>query len=563
MPRHCSAVGCNSRDTREARKSGITFHRLPKRGNPRRALWIINSHRKGPKGQGSWDPQSDYVYFCSRHFTAESFELPGVSGYRRVKEDAVPTIFETFSGRAGRKTQRRRSKATDEGARSRTKGSAARDVMDSEEIQIIVVAKQEKDSGDICKNSSKEAEPVGSSELPQSSLQDCQSAEEAGSGPSRSPPSPRPPSPSRYMRRLPPPPGFYLPKEHSYALLCPLVWRKRYDRAIDSLQKALRVLGTARRRENRLRLALLRLRESHLKSLVRMQEGGRSRDGRGGPGKVGVSQRGGGAARPGGPEDVEAEGTSEDLELSGEETRMWKSSVRPAARRAAGEEEEGCCFYCGRGGREDDGFRESGTRDRQRANSEDPGDKEDCKRGKRPSKRGRGQRSTEERADTATPANECFIYYSPVADGQDHTEVVSLEFLPAQVESGSEGPADFHDKRPLPLHTPAETDVTPQPAFASVAVQEAVAATYQLIQTSPALPQGVVLLPVVHGGERSSLTFTGLLEHADAQAIIVSGDQHAARQSNVRAAVVSRDVKERLKEHLEGFQLQLSNEFMD
>lgn len=160
------------------------------------------------------------------------------------------------------------------------------------------------------------------------------------------PPVSRPLSPSRYMRRLPPPPGFYLSKEHSYAQLCPLLWRRRYDQAIDCLEKALRQLHAARRRENRLRSTVLRLRDKRLKQALLV-----SRDGfknRGSWASGGGKRRGKGGSNQ---EESETDTKSEDtgvfedrcedqIELAGHflpDTNSWS------------EEEKGHCFYCGRG----------------------------------------------------------------------------------------------------------------------------------------------------------------------------------------------------------------------
>ncbi|XP_057683819.1 THAP domain-containing protein 7-like isoform X2 [Corythoichthys intestinalis] len=243
MPRHCSAGGCKSRDNRETRNAGITFHKLPKEAS-RRNLWISNSHRSD-----FWDPQTDFVYFCSKHFKPESFELTSCSGIRRLREDAFPTVFDSSSAKSYKWLGEVLN--PEDGKVSHEHNTDKCQTLDESTNQTSLDAKETNEEPD---GSSHEAGEDGEQLSPRRKT------------PSPPPASPtRSVSPSRYMRRLPPRPGFYLPKEHSYALLCPLLWRRRYDKAVDYLEKTLRQLHAARRRESRLRSSLLRLRDRQQK----------------------------------------------------------------------------------------------------------------------------------------------------------------------------------------------------------------------------------------------------------------------------------------------------------
>ncbi|KAM9306448.1 THAP domain-containing protein 7 [Pholidichthys leucotaenia] len=290
MPRNCSVGGCKSRDNHEARSAGITFHKLPKLAS-RRKLWISNSLRGD-----CWDPQSDFVYFCSKHFTPESFEKTGCSGTRRLKEDAVPSAFD-FSAKH-KKT------------RTQHKDIPVRKAPSSDVDNII----QEETTQSQTTEDPTALTSTAAQEDHENVLQLSQEPSELGHV-SPPPLESRPVSPSRFMRRLPPPPGFYLSKEHSYAQHCPLLWRRRYDQAIDSLEKALSQLHAARRRESRLRSTVLRLRDKQVKHMALASLNGRKNRGNWTPG-----------------------GDKRGRDLEDRQVDQMVS-----------EEERGYCLYCGRG----------------------------------------------------------------------------------------------------------------------------------------------------------------------------------------------------------------------
>uniref|UniRef100_A0A9J8AGV1 THAP domain containing 7 n=1 Tax=Cyprinus carpio carpio TaxID=630221 RepID=A0A9J8AGV1_CYPCA len=589
MPRHCSAVGCKSRDTKDIRKSGTTFHRLPKKGNPRRTSWIINSRRKGPEGKGQWDPQSGFIYFCSKHFTPDSFELSGVSGYRRLKDDAIPTVFEIQphgGGDAGKCATKRRGRPRNVDKHISVKNSTNNEDSENQEIfnnEAVVqkVAENECEKGE-GEDKHGQPPPQPSSEAPQTSeemsLDDQQ--------PSPQPP-PRPPSPSCYMRRLPPPPGFYLPKEHNYAQLCPLVWRKRYDKAIDSLEKALRLLSAARRRENRLRHALLRLRENRLRStLFRTRDGPKGKEARGGRFSSWAAQKGQGAKVERG-RNLEAleESANDEIDLLAE---GWNGQVQTKGK-VTGEEEEGCCFYCGR---DNEGNKVSGYKE---ATSETS------------------------RTDVAPVEQQSYyLYYCESAENEDTMQVVSMELLSTEEETSLELHNNTEAIQQLALlHPQTDMHTAPGPVQYSTTLQET-SAPFQLQQIQVLQPQQGLLLSDLVTKEKSDMEqeqqFFWVQEGTDDHVLLMPVPAEARESNRVDVEAVietvqpqvileryqskdaeerdgltvkcdsavltamgwengqlshqsdlrpTGDVRERLKEHLEGFQLQLSSEFID
>uniref|UniRef100_A0A3B3RX68 THAP domain containing 7 n=1 Tax=Paramormyrops kingsleyae TaxID=1676925 RepID=A0A3B3RX68_9TELE len=630
MPRHCSAAGCKSRDTRETRKAGITFHRLPKRGSSRRTQWILNSQRKDPQGKGQWDPQSHFIYFCSKHFTPESFELSGVSGYRRLKEDALPTVFETFSRQKGAGMGTKPLPSANSPLPSSFSQSSPHT------SQVLLPPSESAPS------SSQIAAPFPT---------DPQSAS-----------SPQPPSPSRYMKRLPPPPGFHLPREHSYAQLCPSVWRKRYDRAIDSLEKTLRLLNAARRRETRLRHTLLRLREDRLRqTLLNLRGGAKWKESRD---RVKQSLHGGIRERA----DRALNLFDDEAEDSGE----WGGYPQSSSTRT--KEKMGYCFYCGRGQKQLGDLEEgsSGTSEKVKEVLEDK-DGSQCRETDEKNQHDQESRVTtqntgrtqEKIADTGTEACCYYYYYSGCTGEQEGNAVEDVQIVTMELPQGWQLSPQQQQAQPVQpqaatlksvsqtgalqelcrLQVPLQPEKPNQKYLTSslstgslqavspsqdlhllqsmrlelhkpqVQMQQ-VELVHQGLTTQPRVfvmdsegqvgvgtedqqvfwvqedRDGHLLLVPVPGEDVRKSTAQKELRDAAVQPLLVSevgfhndmtdgslepyleagdGGQRITGQAGkeggctaeVRAAAGSGDLREKLKEHLEGFQLQLSNEFIN
>ncbi|XP_023151005.1 THAP domain-containing protein 7 [Amphiprion ocellaris] len=553
MPRHCSAGGCKCRDNRETRNAGITFHKLPK-GATRRKLWITNSHRAD-----SWDPQTDFVYFCSRHFTPESFELTGCSGIKRLKEDAFPTVFD-FSSAAKCKRAGTLQKQDIPVRKSSCSG-------EQESIQ------QENNHFQAEEEPAVQRSVEADEETNENILEHCQESgmeQPSQQGHNSLPPEARPLSPSHYMKRLPPPPGFYLSKEHSYAQLCPLLWRRRYDQVVDCLEKALRQLHAARRRENRLRGAVLRLREKRLKHTLVVSRGGwkSKRSWTSGREKIQFKVH---SDQEESETDAKSETTGlfvdryvNQLELGCQflpDTSSW-SEVNKAY-----------CFYCGRGEMQID-------------------DQVAC----RVSNTFNDVQSTEHSDSMKIPRSVESSTCSPAQNAKD-LQTVRLERPPRKyVETSDTSVTKSQVMSQNPSHqhvTPAgmsPPDTHEQSLHFLGSQQKLVVSDickgdsegmdleHQLdlqqrvfwIQDSAEGP--VILVPVpTEDGSQSFLKMEGVADKAQARLVPeldqsrdeICDDEHSDQYSVINSTSVEmkEDVRKKLKEHLEGFHLQLSTEF--
>ncbi|CAL8363501.1 unnamed protein product [Arctogadus glacialis] len=591
MPRHCSAGGCKSRDNRETRKAGITFHKLPK-GASRRNLWITNSHRKG-----LWDPQTDFVYFCSKHFTPENFELTGYSGIRRLREDAFPTVFDASLGPKRKGPGRPRKKEAlhlrqkppvtiKEDRVEAENGEDNRDPPPLKQEKAGLCAEADVFHPPACLDeATSEAQPV--------SLTDgCPSPPV----PRESPPAECPASPSRYMRRLPPAPGFYLRREHSYAQLCPLLWRRRCERAVDCLEKALRQLSAARRRENRLRSALSRLREKRLRP-AGPDDGPRARRGWLGGGRL----RGAAGAQAGGDGSLWAQPEESEGEMESEEAGLGEN--------AAEDEDVGeYCFSCNRAG---DGCCDRGPRSVSRA--ADRGELSGARHGVARSQEegctwlpllkppgsdedrfinGEGKALIHEHQLSApelvvnTDHVQLMVLEAPLGDGFKTSHLQSAFKLPPS-RSLLQSQAQAGLQRVLlggeSLHGAQGPDPCPALAdFGAMVGQAKGAALYkepcqQVFFVQESTEGQLLLVPATTqdrlkgvdstddgAGNMQTLLEPHLTFQTDLGLVPEDIPNRGLEPSNgnVLGTVVREDVREKLKEHLEGFQLQLSTEYI-
>uniref|UniRef100_UPI00398EE0A9 THAP domain-containing protein 7 isoform X2 n=1 Tax=Pristiophorus japonicus TaxID=55135 RepID=UPI00398EE0A9 len=267
MPRHCSADGCRSRDTKDSRINGITFHRLPKKGKCQREIWLLNCCRMNSDGSVPWDPPSQFVYFCSKHFEKHCFELVGLSpthdGSLPVADlRSTDTIAEMGCGisRDGSAfvlsdcdPQERVSESVCSFETSLTDAPLPTSQPELGALAPAIIYLIDVDSQLV------ELEDSGNTEGTSKDISSPQPdalTEHSADSP-EGPDNHRGPVPiALYMARIPSPiprPGAYIAVEHSYTVGCPLVWKKRAEALKEAFEKASKELRASRKRESRLR----------------------------------------------------------------------------------------------------------------------------------------------------------------------------------------------------------------------------------------------------------------------------------------------------------------------
>ncbi|NWI37350.1 THAP7 protein, partial [Picathartes gymnocephalus] len=261
MPRHCSAAGCCTRDTRDTRDRGISFHRLPRREDPRRAQWLENSRRRDPAGGGRWDPRSKYIYFCSQHFQQSCFELVGYrpsSGIFRLPRTFRGSTLRTFRTPWG--SPQVLWSLLNPLSPPTVATTASRKGLSPPSLPWVPPSPLGPPGrSPPCRT----VTPRSPSGAPASGSESW-GAQGGGHGTMGLPSlfavqPPGPPSPSLFMLRLPPRAGSYIQSEHSYQVGSALLWKRRAEAALDALDKAQRQLQAGKRREQRLRLRLAEL----------------------------------------------------------------------------------------------------------------------------------------------------------------------------------------------------------------------------------------------------------------------------------------------------------------
>ncbi|XP_037679374.1 THAP domain-containing protein 7 isoform X1 [Choloepus didactylus] len=261
-----------------------------------RVLGPAGSPRKTTRGAacgwptaGAWTPAARA---CGTPRPSTSTSAPSTSrttalscGYHRLKEGAVPTIFESFSKL--RRTAKTKGHGYPPGppdisrlrrCRKRCPESRGPTALFSPpppadvpcfpvEEASVPVASPASPAGrlepglgspfsDLLGPLGAQADEAGCSTQPSPEREPEREPEQQPS-----PLAPRPVSPSAYMLRLPPPAGAYIQNEHSYQVGSALLWKRRAEAALDALDKAQRQLQACKRREQRLRLRLTKLQQ--------------------------------------------------------------------------------------------------------------------------------------------------------------------------------------------------------------------------------------------------------------------------------------------------------------